>query len=180
MSPTRLTNIALSADLLAWIRVCQKLISKNEAKPIPSQPKNITTKLSAVTRKSIKPVNKDKYDIKRAWCGSPFIYSDEYKWTRLEIPVTTHSIITDKLSNVKPQLIINKSDSIHGAIATLHTELKTSVSNKQKNEMKKANAIANVDNKHAPDVPMKRPKQMHEIKLKNGNIKIHEYIKWKK
>jgi hypothetical protein len=27
---------------------------------------------------------------------------------------------------------------------------------------------------------MKRPKQMHEIKLKNGNIKIHEYIKWKK
>jgi hypothetical protein len=40
--------------------VCQKLINKNEAKPIPSQPKNITIKLSPATRKSIKPVNNDK------------------------------------------------------------------------------------------------------------------------
>lgn len=59
-SPTRFTIIALIADLLAWIRVCQKLISKKEAKPIPSHPKNITTKLSAVTKISIKPVNNDK------------------------------------------------------------------------------------------------------------------------
>jgi hypothetical protein len=43
--------------------VCQKLINKKEAKPIPSQPKNITIKLSPDTRNSIKPVNKDKYDI---------------------------------------------------------------------------------------------------------------------
>jgi hypothetical protein len=40
--------------------VCQKLIKRKEARPIPSQPKNITTKLSAVTRTSINPVNKDK------------------------------------------------------------------------------------------------------------------------
>jgi hypothetical protein len=53
------------ADLLAWIRVCQKLMSKKEAKPIPSQPKNITTKLSAVTKTSMKPVNSERYDIKR-------------------------------------------------------------------------------------------------------------------
>ena len=38
-------------------------INKNEAKPIPSQPKNITNKLSPATKKSINPVNKDKYDI---------------------------------------------------------------------------------------------------------------------
>jgi hypothetical protein len=62
-SPTRFTNIALIADLLACILVCQKLINKNEAKPIPSQPKNITNKLSPATKKSINPVNKDKYDI---------------------------------------------------------------------------------------------------------------------
>jgi hypothetical protein len=42
------------------MRVCQKLINKYDANPIPSQPKNITMKLSAVTKISIKPVNKDK------------------------------------------------------------------------------------------------------------------------
>jgi hypothetical protein len=43
--------------------VCQKPISKKEAKPIPSQPKNITKKLLAVTNNNIQPVNRDKYDI---------------------------------------------------------------------------------------------------------------------
>ena len=59
-SPTLLTNIAFIADLPAWIRVYQKLINKKEAKPIPSQPRNIKTKLSAVTKISIKKVNNDK------------------------------------------------------------------------------------------------------------------------
>jgi len=59
--------------------VCQKPINKKEAKPIPSQPKNINKKLSAVTKISIKPVKRDKYAIKRPWCGSPDIYSIEYK-----------------------------------------------------------------------------------------------------
>jgi len=64
-SPTRLTSIAFIADLLAWILVCQKPINRKEAKPIPSQPKNIKTKLSAVTKTSIKAVKSDKYDINR-------------------------------------------------------------------------------------------------------------------
>jgi hypothetical protein len=59
-SPTLFTSIALIADFPACILVYQKLISKNEASPIPSQPKNITKKLSAVTKTSINPVNKDK------------------------------------------------------------------------------------------------------------------------
>jgi hypothetical protein len=59
-SPTRLTIIALIADLLACIRVCQKLINKKEANPIPSQPKNMTTKLSAVTKTSMKPVKRER------------------------------------------------------------------------------------------------------------------------
>jgi len=59
-SPTLFTIIALIADLLACILVCQKLINKKEARPIPSQPKNITIKLSADTKNSIKPVNNDK------------------------------------------------------------------------------------------------------------------------
>jgi hypothetical protein len=59
-SPTLFTIIALIADLLACILVCQKLINKKEARPIPSQPKNITIKLSADTKNNIKPVNNDK------------------------------------------------------------------------------------------------------------------------
>jgi hypothetical protein len=48
------------ADFEACILVCQKLINKNEARPIPSQPKNITKKLSAVTSNSINPVNSER------------------------------------------------------------------------------------------------------------------------
>jgi len=59
-SPIRLTIIALKADFPAWILLNQKPINKKEARPIPSQPKNITTKLSAVTKISIKKVNNDK------------------------------------------------------------------------------------------------------------------------
>jgi hypothetical protein len=59
-SPTRLTSIALMADFPAWILVNQKLINRKEAKPIPSQPRNIKTKLSPVTKISIKNVNSER------------------------------------------------------------------------------------------------------------------------
>jgi len=74
-----LTIIALIADLLACILVNQKLISKYEAKPMPSQPKNIISKLSAVINNNIKNVNNDRKPKKRPWCGSSLIYSIEYK-----------------------------------------------------------------------------------------------------
>merc|ERR1712148_26667 len=62
-SPTLLTIIALIAALLACILVYQKLISKYEVNPTPSQPINICTTLSAVTKNIIKKVNRDKYPI---------------------------------------------------------------------------------------------------------------------
>ena len=46
ISPIRFTIIAFNADFEAKIRVCQKLINKNEQIPIPSQPTNKTKKLS--------------------------------------------------------------------------------------------------------------------------------------
>ena len=103
-SPILFTSIAFIAALLAWIRVNQKLISKNEDKPTPSQPTNICKKLLLVTNISIKKVNNDKYDIKRGRCGSSDIYSIEYKWTKVEIKVTTKSITAVNLSNKKDQL----------------------------------------------------------------------------
>ena len=41
---------------------------------------------------------------------------------------------------------------------------------------KKDIKIALVDKKQEPEVPIKRPKQTQERKLKKGNIKIQRYI----
>jgi hypothetical protein len=59
-SPTRFTSIALIDDFPACIRLFQKPIKRKEAKPIPSQPRNIKTKLSPVTKISIKNVNSER------------------------------------------------------------------------------------------------------------------------
>ncbi len=108
-SPTRFTIIAFIAALLACIRVFQKLISKKEHKPTPSQPKNSCKKLLEVTNIIIKKVNKDMYDINLETCGSSDIYPHEYTCTNVETKVTTSSIVTDRLSNKKAQSALNKS-----------------------------------------------------------------------
>jgi hypothetical protein len=59
LSPILFNIIALRAAFVAEIRVCQKLISKKEQTPIPSQPKNKIRKLSLDTKINIKKVNKD-------------------------------------------------------------------------------------------------------------------------
>jgi hypothetical protein len=43
------------------------------------------------------------------------MYSVEYKWTSVEIKVTTTSITTVKLSNKNPQGTLKSSESIQGA-----------------------------------------------------------------
>lgn len=58
-SPILFNKIAFNPDLIADNLACQKLINRNEHKPIPSQPTNNTKKLSATTNISIKKVNKD-------------------------------------------------------------------------------------------------------------------------
>lgn len=55
-------SMALIAALLANKRVSQKLISKYEHTPTPSQPKNNCKKLPALINTNIKKVNNDKYD----------------------------------------------------------------------------------------------------------------------
>src|SRR5206468_363402 len=58
-SPIRLTTNALSAAAFADGLWYQKPISKYDASPTPSQPKNICTRLSAVTSISIAKLNSD-------------------------------------------------------------------------------------------------------------------------
>jgi hypothetical protein len=59
-------NPALIADSLE----CQKLINKNEHKPIPSQPVKRTKKLSATTNNNMKNVNKDNKEKNFIKCES--------------------------------------------------------------------------------------------------------------
>jgi hypothetical protein len=58
-SPILFNKIAFSPALIADSRECQKLINRNEHKPIPSQPVKRTKKLSAATNNSMKKVNSD-------------------------------------------------------------------------------------------------------------------------
>ena len=108
--------------MLACIRVFQKLISKNEHKPTPSQPKNSCKKLLDVTSIIIKNVNKDMYAMNLEICGSSDIYPQEYICTKVETKVTTISIVTDKLSNKKAQSALNKSTEIQGLIVICRKE----------------------------------------------------------
>jgi len=59
----------------------------------------------------------------------------------------------------------------------LHILPKTAVSKKAKSDKKKAQAIADVDKKHEPETPIKRPKRRHEKTLKKGKTSIQKYIK---
>jgi hypothetical protein len=121
---------------------------------MPSQPKNITIKLSAVTNINIKPVKSDKYDINLVKCGSPFMYSVEYKCTNEETPQTTISIVVDNASKQKLQLIINNSECIHSAKKIVQVEPNKAVSKKLNTEQINAKAIAEVDKMQAPEVPI--------------------------
>lgn len=108
LSPTLFKIIAFNADFEAKIRVCQKLINKNEQIPIPSQPTNKTKKLSLTTKKNIKKENKDNKEKNRIKLESPFIYPIEKKWTEVDTVKTKPNIKTLKLSNLNSQSIINE------------------------------------------------------------------------
>jgi hypothetical protein len=77
ISPILLAIIANIEDLLAWIRVYQKLINKYEDTPTLSQPKKSCIKLLEVTNIIIVNVNNDKYEKNLILCGSYIIYSIE-------------------------------------------------------------------------------------------------------
>jgi hypothetical protein len=65
---------------------------------------------------------------------------------------------------------------IHENKKISQAELYITDSKRVNRDKKKAMIIANVDRKHAPEVPIKRPKQIQEIKLKKGNTRIQRYI----
>jgi len=113
------------------------------------------------------------------WWGSPFKYSVEYKCTKDDMPVTTHNIIIVRPSNKKPHSIRRSSQIIQGEITTLQIEPQIATSYKPKTDNRKLVAIADVDIKQLPLVPIKRPKPAQDKKLKKGKINKQRYIEKK-
>ena len=74
-SPTLFTINALIADLFANILVFQKPINKYEHMPTPSQPKNKSIRLSALTKINIKKLKRDRYAKNLVLYGSLYMYS---------------------------------------------------------------------------------------------------------
>lgn len=77
-------------------------------------------------------------------------------------------------------MIFNNSQLSHGNKKIWHVDPRIAVSYTPKRDKKKDKIIAVVDNKHEPLVPIKRPKQLQEIKLKKGKINKQRYILEKK
>jgi hypothetical protein len=92
-SPTLLTVTAKMDDLFAWIRKYQKLISRYEQIPTPSQPTKIKKRLLEHTKMYIKKVNNDRYEKNLGLCGSNAIYSTEYNWANNDIVLITNNIV---------------------------------------------------------------------------------------
>lgn len=75
-SLTLLKENALKADFSVPALVDQKLIKKNEVRPISSQPKNITIKFPDDTNKIMLIINRFKNSIRRSTNGSYLKYEN--------------------------------------------------------------------------------------------------------
>ncbi len=71
----------MKAALSVLILVDQKLIKKNDVKPINSHPKNNTNKLPPITKIHILIINKLINKNKRSTCGSYLKYEKVYNNT---------------------------------------------------------------------------------------------------
>ena len=82
------------------------------------------------------------------------MYSVEYKWTKLDTPVTTINIVVVKASKWNPQLMSNKSEAIHLPMYIVHVEPITAVSKNDNKDRKNDKKMAAGAKKQAPLVPI--------------------------
>lgn len=78
------------------------------------------------------------------------MYSIEYRWTKLETPVTTINIITVKGSKKKAQFAMRLSQCIQSIAKIKQFEPLTVISKKTKSESKKVKKIDVVETKQQP------------------------------
>ena len=131
-----------------------------------------------VTNISIKKVNNERYDMNLGRCGSSDIYSVEYKCTKVEIKVTTKSIITVNLSKQKDQLISTEAKWNHLPNTILKIEpVKSKVMNNftdKRHEKSTESVLVIVE-----PLPVKNPKLLVKINPKRGKNTIESNIKFK-
>lgn len=101
-----LKEYALNADFNVPTRVDQKLISKNEVKPISSQPKKNITRLPDKTSKTILTTNEFKKIIKRSTFGSYLKYENAYMLTNKAIEVVKKAKLKETESTKNSKLTV--------------------------------------------------------------------------
>ena len=104
------------------------------------------------------------------------MYEIEYIWTKELIIKTGKSIVTVKLSNSKPHIMLNHSLSIH-LNNSIDTGMLLNPTSKNANTAK---IVVSITLKHvincAPRTPTFLPKKPETIDPNNGKIKIVKYI----
>ena len=92
-SPTRLVTKAFLPAVAALSRVCQKLMSRYEQVPTPSQPRKVTSMFSPRTSMSIEKANRLRYTKNFENFGSPCMYPTAYRWISVPMPVMNRAMV---------------------------------------------------------------------------------------
>lgn len=101
-----LNEYALKAAFNVPTLVDQKLIKKNEVKPIISHPKNIITKFPEETKKTILIMNKFNKINNLSTKGSYLKYEKVYKYTNIAIVRVKNEKLNEILSIKKSKFIL--------------------------------------------------------------------------
>lgn len=105
------------------------------------------------------------------------MYSNEYRWTKLETKKTTISIDTDNESNKNTHSMF-KISTVNQERGNTTKQLvdNSTTSKKIKRESKKQKKIENIESKAAPLRPIKRPKHNKLSDEKRGKKTNNKYI----
>lgn len=129
----------------------------------------------------MKKVKNERYDIKRIICGSSDIYSNEYKWTKLDTKNTTNNIVADNESNRKAHSTFRISTVNQVSGSTTKQLVAESKTSKNINKaIKKLKKIVNIERIAAPDLPRNLPNNNKLKEDKSGKKTSNKYIRKKK
>lgn len=92
---------ALNEAFSVPIFVTQKLIKRNEVKPINSHPKKSIIRLPEDTKNIILMINNNKNKINLSTSGSYLKYENAYKNTKTAIEVVNKTKLNDIVSTIK-------------------------------------------------------------------------------
>ena len=171
-SPTRfVTNAFLPADEFASLPN-QKLTSRYEHAPTPSQPRKVRSKLSPSTSNNIAKMNMFKKMKNFEKFGSPCMYPIEYRWISEPIPVMKSIIVTESGSTRNPTSTLKSPTGTHSKTVLVIWRSPSSTPRRPKYTMTvetKDAATAMVATQPAPGSPRRRPTSIRVMNPSRGN-----------